>query len=153
MCMGLTTCAKDRPDSWTIHGLWPSIDSATNMEITCLPNSKKLGIKFRESKIHVKDLVIMEQVWPNLQNIKNEELWKHEYENHGTCTLPDPKYADWDDALSAYFRAAVNIFRDPHTDVPDALAYNNIFPGLQTSEVILTFTFIAFVFIAIGVAT
>lgn len=77
----------------------------------------------------------MEQVWPNLKDASNEKFWEQEYEKHGTCWLPNPTYPDWDDALTAYFRAAVNIFRDPHTDVPDALAYNNIFPGSQTSEV------------------
>ncbi|KAK9927732.1 hypothetical protein M0R45_024901 [Rubus argutus] len=135
MCIGVGFCANDLPESWTIHGLWPSIDSTTNMEISCEKHAQQLGITFTESKIDVKDLVVMEQVWPNLQNVENENLWKHEYEKHGTCTLPDPAYPDWDDALTAYFRAAVNIFTDPHTNVSNALTYNNIVPGSQTSEV------------------
>lgn len=41
--------------------------------------------------------------------------------------MPDPTYPDWDEALTAYFLEAVNIFTDPHTNVPDALAFKNIY--------------------------
>lgn len=52
---------------------------------------------------------------------------------HETCTLPDPTYPDWDESSTAYFREAVNKFTDPHTNVPDALAFKNIVPAMQTT--------------------
>lgn len=60
------------------------------------------------------DLVVIEQYWPNLINISNEKFWEHGYLKHGTGTLPDPTYPNWDEALTSYFREAVNIFTEPH---------------------------------------
>ncbi|XP_070577005.1 ribonuclease Oy-like [Ptychodera flava] len=68
-------------DSWTIHGLWPSRTKGK------APKCCDSSLPFDEGQI--KDLRCeLETFWPNLLADESKtELWKHEWEKHGTCGM------------------------------------------------------------------
>ncbi|OCT80109.1 hypothetical protein XELAEV_180269142mg, partial [Xenopus laevis] len=64
---------KNPPKYWTLHGLWPDKAQMCN-------NSWPFD------SIQIKDILPeMNQYWPDLLHPNKSQLWKHEWQKHGTC--------------------------------------------------------------------
>lgn len=122
-CYNFTYCNKEIPNTWTIHGLWPSVNYTqypVNCAGTCAPDIEGLP----------GDLVTkMEKKWPNFyqdhDHEGNEKLWKHEWCKHGTCCS---------DLLSSplnYFNKALSLYDTISLDT--TLKSAGITPNLTTS--------------------
>ena len=72
--------------SFTIHGLWPaSLDPNSGVygPIDCAKASQ-----FSSKKYSLAVQTSLQLMWPSTTN-PNEFFWKHEYEKHGSCWLPE----------------------------------------------------------------
>src|SRR3990167_878901 len=72
--------------SFTIHGLWPASFNPTSGVYgpqDC-PTSNQFSSKKYTSAVQTSLLYL----WPSM-NSPHERFWKHEYEKHGSCWLPD----------------------------------------------------------------
>mmetsp|Transcript_21741 Transcript_21741/g.62831 ORF Transcript_21741/g.62831 Transcript_21741/m.62831 type:complete len:659 (-) Transcript_21741:33-2009(-) len=64
---------------WTLHGLWPG--GVANCASTSFNRTAILALEPE-----------LAQQWPSCRGY-NHDLWKHEWEKHGSCTgLPQPEY-------------------------------------------------------------
>uniref|UniRef100_A0A7S0RVF5 Uncharacterized protein n=1 Tax=Pyramimonas obovata TaxID=1411642 RepID=A0A7S0RVF5_9CHLO len=92
------------PKGWTIHGLWPDYDPS-KPHTARYPQYCDNTIKFTESK--VADLETkLDSYWPNcFLDTPHTDLWKHEFEKHGTCAMESPKISDEHD----YFSTALKL--------------------------------------------
>ncbi|KAK0411932.1 hypothetical protein QR680_005927 [Steinernema hermaphroditum] len=71
-------------DPWTLHGLWPSSRTRKDIEFCTKDKFDERGVKSIWKRL--------QEVWPNLLAGKGAtSFWKHEFEKHGTCALPELK--------------------------------------------------------------
>ncbi|XP_041420482.1 ribonuclease T2-like isoform X1 [Xenopus laevis] len=64
---------KNPPKYWTLHGLWPDRAQTCN---TSWP------FDFTQ----IQDILVeMNQYWPDLLHPNKSQLWRHEWQKHGTC--------------------------------------------------------------------
>ncbi|XP_040206577.1 ribonuclease T2 isoform X2 [Rana temporaria] len=68
----------DLPNYWTLHGLW------TDKEQMC---NKSWPFDFSEIKDILAD---MNKWWPDVLHPNCSQLWKHEWQKHGTCAASLP---------------------------------------------------------------
>ncbi|KAF5479166.1 hypothetical protein F2P56_000015 [Juglans regia] len=90
----IKSCLKPARPAFSIHGLWPSTYS-TKTPSNCTATVSK----FAPQKISdLKDRLDME--WPSLLQESNYELWKEEWESHGSCSQAMlPQHAFFETAL------------------------------------------------------
>lgn len=110
--------SNGQPDKFTIHGLWNDLCDGSYKQYC----NRKLEIGDSES---VRDILVkgfqkeelwdkMSQYWLN-DNGDNEELWKHEFNKHGTCfstILPScftDDYQEFENAV-AFYQKTVEIW-------------------------------------------
>ncbi|XP_070577010.1 ribonuclease Oy-like [Ptychodera flava] len=114
-CRIPNTIAKD---SWTIHGLWPSTTHGNAPEYCdkSLPFQEK-QVKALRSKL--------DRFWPGL--IPNFNIWKHEWERHGTCGMD----LEAINTQYKYFDVGLALNRD--LDIHQTLASHGIVPSSSRS--------------------
>lgn len=87
-------------NTWTVHGLWPTKNGSRG------PNfcNRTAKFVFREIESIVPDL---EAHWPDFYNdTPTDDLWKHEWEKHGTCSMTLPSL----DSQLKYFSMGLDLF-------------------------------------------
>ncbi|XP_038903744.1 ribonuclease MC-like [Benincasa hispida] len=70
-------CFQDPDNRFSIHGMWPSLYSGAQTHC--------FGSPFDVNQISILQPGISE-IWPNVVTGKNQWLWGHEWDKHGTCT-------------------------------------------------------------------
>lgn len=117
-CAGHGHCIKPhiRP-FWTIHGLWPSNDTAW-------PESCNLTMKF---DIQMLDPIRAEldQFWPSVSGYDSEYFWSHEWHKHGSCALALPQLS----GVLRYFNGTLQLAHQ--YNVTKFLIDSNIVPTLS----------------------
>ncbi|BFZ07980.1 hypothetical protein BsWGS_11019 [Bradybaena similaris] len=102
---------------WTIHGLWPSNDSAEQ------PENCNDSMTFKYNQIKVLRPQLNEQ-WPNFNKSGNPlYLWKHEWIKHGTCAYELPILQ----GELKYFNSTLQLHKT--LDIFGALSRSNIHPS------------------------
>lgn len=100
-------------DYWTVHGLWPKRAQMCN-------NSWHFNIN------NVQDILSdMEQYWPDVIHPNSTQLWKHEWQKHGTCAAT----LETLDSQEKYFSKALDLYRN--LDLSSVLRKSNIFPSTK----------------------
>ncbi|XP_062911196.1 ribonuclease T2 isoform X1 [Mobula hypostoma] len=105
---------------WTVHGLWPKSNQMCN-------NSWHFNIK------NVQDILSdLKQWWPDLIHPNSTQLWKHEWQKHGTCAATLESL----NSQNKYFSKALELFKT--LDLNSVLEKSNILPSSKyyTMEVI-----------------
>ncbi|XP_051869168.1 ribonuclease T2-like [Pristis pectinata] len=98
-------------DYWTIHGLWPK-------RIQMCNNSWHFDIK------NVQDILSdLEHWWPDVIHPNSTQLWKHEWQKHGTCAATLESL----DSQKKYFSKALELFKQ--LDLNSVLEKANILPS------------------------
>ncbi|CAH2251164.1 ribonuclease T2 [Pelobates cultripes] len=115
----VTVCKMDQvqcdnlPDYWTLHGLWPDKSQMCN---------KSWPFDYSE----IKDIMTeMNKWWPDVLHPNRTQLWKHEWQKHGTCAASL-------EALNSqhkYFSKAIDMYK--MTDLNSALQKSGIVPSTK----------------------
>lgn len=71
--------------SFTVHGLWPA---SFDPQIVLGPTDCAKASDFSSKKLTTTVQTALQMLWPSMTN-PNENFWRHEYEKHGTCWLPE----------------------------------------------------------------
>jgi len=91
---------------WTIHGLWPDYNSSKGHSgpYPQFCSSEKFDLS------QVADLQAdLNEFWPNcFTDTPHADLWKHEFEKHGTCAMESALLNSEND----YFSAALKLRRE-----------------------------------------
>eukprot|EP00062_Callorhinchus_milii_P009750 gi/632953879/ref/XP_007892663.1/ PREDICTED: ribonuclease T2-like [Callorhinchus milii] len=106
---------KEHPkiDYWTVHGLWPKKSMMCN-------NSWHFNIKNVENI-----LVDLKHFWPDVLHPNGTQLWKHEWQKHGTCAaLREPL-----NSQEKYFSKALELYKK--LDLNSVLAKFHIVPSAE----------------------
>lgn len=114
VCMEVNEC-KDPPkiDYWTIHGLWPKNSMLCN-------NSWHFNITNVENI-----LIDLKHFWPDVLHPNGSQLWKHEWQKHGTCVaLREPL-----DSQEKYFSKSLELYKK--LDLNSVLAKFHIVPSSE----------------------
>lgn len=112
-------CAKEPPNKWTIHGLWPS-----NV-VDCKHNES-----FQEKNIPDNTKAFMIDIWPDLTSKNgNRNFWAYEWKKHGTCADVDGTRS-----LAGYFTKAVDLAH--RYSISSILENSNITPNATTTYTI-----------------
>ncbi|XP_067900529.1 ribonuclease T2-like [Heterodontus francisci] len=82
-------------DYWTVHGLWPK-------RIEMCNNSWQFNIE--NVKVILSDL---KHWWPDVIHPDSTELWKHEWQKHGTCAATLESL----DTQEKYFSKALELYQ------------------------------------------
>ena len=112
-------CRDELPDTWTLHGLWPSVNYTTwpqNCAESCDLDLSVLPPDLVEK---------MRRQWPTVYKGRDEQFWEHEYCKHGTCCddiLPGP---------APYFQEGIKLLNSVDTD--DTLRAGQITPHSRKS--------------------
>ncbi|XP_048391751.1 ribonuclease T2 isoform X1 [Stegostoma tigrinum] len=81
-------------DYWTVHGLWPKRDEMCN-------NSWHFEIQ------NVMDILSeLKLWWPDVLHPNSTQLWKHEWQKHGTCAATLQSL----DTQNKYFSKALDLY-------------------------------------------
>ncbi|EGG20320.1 ribonuclease T2 [Cavenderia fasciculata] len=100
--------------AFTIHGLWPNNNNGT------YPSFCK-GASYSSSAIQ-DILVELDQDWPSLFALNNNDFWDHEWTKHGTCSVVGPITDQYD-----YFAASIKTLYNHNITL--ALEESNIYPS------------------------
>ncbi|XP_062585790.1 uncharacterized protein LOC134247439 isoform X2 [Saccostrea cucullata] len=120
----IKNCAKEPPNKWTIHGLWPS-----NV-IYCEHNES-----FQEKNIPENTKALMNDIWPDLTSKNgNRNFWSDEWRKHGTCADVDGTRS-----LAGYFTKAVDLAH--RYSISSFLENSNITPNATTTYTIRNWIF------------
>ncbi|XP_038661730.1 ribonuclease T2 [Scyliorhinus canicula] len=113
VCLMVKTTCKIPPnvDYWTVHGLWPKKNQMCN-------NSWPFKIK------NVEDILSeLEQWWPDVLHPNSTQLWKHEWQKHGTCAATLESL----DTQEKYFSKALELYQK--IDLTSVLKKFDILPS------------------------
>jgi ribonuclease I len=111
ICLGSSYCKTKSRDwsprnSFTIHGLWPSLISGKILP-DCMRGKYKIDTDSFDDT-----LIKMNKYWVSLKNSNEEGFWGHEYSKHGYCYTQKYRKHDKD-----YFDLALKLFIDMKLDV------------------------------------
>ncbi|XP_069463804.1 ribonuclease T2 isoform X2 [Ambystoma mexicanum] len=108
---------KNPPNYWTLHGLWPDRAESCN-------NSWH----FNEAEI-MDLLPEMNSFWPDVLHPNHTQLWKHEWQKHGTCAATLCIL----DSQHKYFGNTLDLYKK--TDLSSVLAKCGITPSSKYYKV------------------
>ncbi|XP_078086416.1 ribonuclease T2 [Mustelus asterias] len=97
VCLMESEACKIPPniEYWTVHGLWPKKNQMCN-------NSWPFEIK------NVEDILSkLEKWWPDVLHPNGTQLWKHEWQKHGTCAATLESV----DTQKKYFSKALELYQ------------------------------------------
>jgi len=103
--LALKMCPNANGKQWTIHGWWPEFNEH-RWPSWC---NKSRYAEFNESVIEP-IRVMMADLWgicPSWNGTSDIDLWKHEWEKHGTCT---------DESVFDYFKHAIDAYLYAESD-------------------------------------
>ncbi|XP_069090590.1 ribonuclease T2 [Pleurodeles waltl] len=108
------TC-ESPPNYWTLHGLWPDKAEMCN-------NS------WHFNKAEIEDLLPdMNKFWPDVLHPNQSQLWKHEWQKHGTCAASlsclDSQHKYFGTSLELYKKTDLNSFLEKSGIVPSTKYY------------------------------
>ncbi|KAG8444531.1 hypothetical protein GDO86_009624 [Hymenochirus boettgeri] len=113
----VTVCKMDRglcknpPAYWTVHGLWPDKSQMCN-------NSWPFEL------CQIQDILPeMNQYWPDLLHANKSQLWKHEWQKHGTCAAS----LETLNTQHKYFGKGIELYK--YVDLNSALIKSGIKPS------------------------
>ncbi|XP_067845481.1 ribonuclease T2 [Heptranchias perlo] len=113
VCLMTSDTCKVPPNVnyWTIHGLWPKSNEMCN-------NSWHFNIN------NVADILSeLKRWWPDVIHPNSTNLWKHEWQKHGTCAASLESL----DSQEKYFSKALQLYQK--LDLNSALKKFNISPS------------------------
>ena len=129
-------CNKSKViNTWTIHGLWPTLNEQTSKPAFCD------GDPFSSDNLSSELRAKLSAAWPNYkESYADESFWSYEWSKHGTCAVEgDP---DTFPSQSAYFSQTLEIY--DRFNFGQILEENDIIPGSSTSLSELKSTFSSF---------
>ncbi|XP_073225724.1 ribonuclease S-4-like [Cicer arietinum] len=114
----LEKCVKQPPTKFTIHGIWPC--NKTNLQ----PNSCIAHEPLKWEDMKCVSMIDFDNCWWNLNsdvnNINRLQLWTHEWNKHGTCSMMYP---------NDYCNLAFQIYKDK--DHPSKQTYSTRWPKTE----------------------
>ena len=136
-CMSIGNgCDKTKvTNTWTIHGLWPTLNEQTSNPAFC--DGDPYSSDDLSSELKSK----LTEAWPNFKESSTDEsFWSYEWSKHGTCAvLVNP---DTFPSQSAYFSRTLSLYNRFNFGL--ILEENDIYPGTSTSLSELKSTFKAY---------
>ena len=129
-------CARNKvTNTWTIHGLWPTINEQTSKPAFCDGDPFSLDNLSSDLK---SELTVF---WPSYrESATDASFWSYEWSKHGTCAVQgDPEMFP---SQSAYFSRTLELYSRFNFGL--ILQDNDIYPGTSTSLSELKSTFTTF---------
>jgi ribonuclease I len=104
-------CTNGDKSRWVINGLWPNNKEGGQVNYCATRN-------FTYDKIKPKMSQSLEKYWVNYSNKTNSELYKNEWEKHGSC-LDFNKFKVSLDKEEYFFNKALQLRKDFNPELPN----------------------------------
>lgn len=115
VCKMDDVACQSPPNYWTLHGLWPD-------------KSEMCNKSWHFNRSEIEDLLPdMNKFWPDVLHPNQSQLWKHEWQKHGTCAASlsclDTQHKYFSTSLDLYKKTDLNSFLEKSGIVPSTKYY------------------------------